>query len=157
MKWPILFAALLVAAPAMAQTKVDGTVGNWRISGEKGDCLVFLGTPQGMVMVASPASGGENHGGVMFAKPGLTDDPAQETSILLIGTGDFTGPFPTRPMEDTDPAIYWRAFPSDTTIDAFPDSWRVRMSRGGSTLAEVTVTGFTQARAALRQCVEKTR
>ena len=157
MKWPILFAALTIAAPAMAQTKVDEKVGAWRISGEKGDCLAFIGTPQGMVMIASPASGGENHGGIMFADPGLADDPAQDTMMSLAGPGIFNGPLVMKAMEDTDPPIYWRAFPSDTTIDAFPDSWQVRMTRGGATLAEVKVSGFAAARTALRACVQKTR
>ena len=157
MKWPILFAALAIAAPATAQTKVDEKVGAWSISGEKGDCLAFFGTPHGMVMIASPASNGENHGGIMFAQPGLAEDPAQNTMISLVGPSIFNGPMVVRPMEDTDPPIFWRAFPSATTIDAFPDIWQVRMTRGGAVLAEVKVSGFVAARASLRSCVEKTR
>lgn len=157
MKSPILLAALLVAAPAIAQTKVDERVGPWRVTGEAGDCLAFFGSPDGMVMVASPAAGGENHGGVMFAKPGFADDPARTTTMELGGAESFSLSFEVRPMDDTNPTIYWRSFASDTTIDAWPDAWLVRMKRGTDTMAQVTVTGFGAARSALRRCVAKTR
>ena len=158
MKSAILLAAMLIVAPATAQEAFDETVGAWRVTGDKGDCVALLGKPQGMVMVLSPASGGENSGGLMVTKPGLTDDSARQTFLTMSGPGTLAGASITKPMDESDdPAIYWRPFPDGSAVDAFPDSWRVKLTRDGSTLVDVPATGFAAARTALKRCVAETR
>jgi len=160
MKLPILFATpfavLVAAAPATAQVKFDEKAGAWSITGEHGDCLAFLKTPQGMIAVLSPATTGENEGGIAVGGPGLSVE-TQETSLVLDGVSNFSGPMGVDPMQEGSPPIYWHSFPAATTIDSWPDSWRARLTRGGATVMEVKATGFTAARATLRRCIASTR
>lgn len=157
MKWLIALAFTLVV-PVAAQAQVKEfpmeQVGPWKVSGKGGDCLVGFMTPNGMLMIASPATGGENQGGMMIAKQGLTvtDGPGQP--IELSGPPSFAGS--RTAIGYSDMPGYWMSFPSATTIDAFPDSWRFKVTKDGATLMDLNITGFTAARAALRRCVTQT-
>ncbi|MDF7773873.1 hypothetical protein P1X14_01330 [Sphingomonas sp. AOB5] len=157
MKWLIALAfASVVPVAAQAQVKEMPmeTVGAWKVSGKGGDCLVGFMTPQGMLMIASPATTGENQGGMMIAKPGLTvaDGPGQP--LQLSGPPTMAGE--RRAIGYSDMPGYWLSFPAATTIDAFPDSWRFKVTKDGATVVDLNVTGFVAARAALRRCVQQT-
>lgn len=158
MKWLIALAFTLVvpvAAQAQVKEMATETVGPWKVSGKGGDCIVGFMTPNGMLMIASPAMGGENQGGMMIARQGLTvtDGPGQP--LELSGPPTMAGS--RSAIGYSDMPGYWMSFPAATTIDAFPDSWRFKVTKEGVTLMDLNVTGFTAARDALRRCVSTTR
>ncbi|MCW3847816.1 hypothetical protein OF829_11250 [Sphingomonas sp. LB-2] len=157
MKWTAMIALALAGIPvaAQAQTQVDEKVGSWSVQGKGGDCIVGTFQPGGMVMVTAPASGGENHGGFMISQREIEVPDGPGATLETTGTGSFSG---TRPMIGySDVPAYWVSFPSDDTIDGFSDNFRVKVSRDGETIIDVSVSGFTEARAALRRCIAKTR
>lgn len=158
MRWPILLAgaACLMPAAAHAQKEMNETVGNWSLSGTDGDCMIATTTPQGIIAIASPATGGENNGGVILSREGLTVPPGRSVAALTFtGAGGFSGDHPGTGYPDI--SAYWVGFPDTRTPDGFSDSWRVTAVRDGKTEIDMTVTGFKAARAALWRCVAETK
>lgn len=157
MKLPILFAAvsLLMPATAQAQARFEQAVGNWSVGGEGGDCAASTIVGDDLVMIYSPASGGENHGGITVSRFSLTVADDEQATLVLSGNWSWAGKHSV--IGYADPAGYWTAFPSDDTADEFPDGWTSIVRRDGNTLITVSVKGFAAALPVLHACVEKTR
>jgi hypothetical protein len=157
MRWPILLALAVTTMPtaAHAQRSMEETIGAWKLTGTGGDCMISVRSGKGLVAIASPATGGENHGGMIISADGVEVQNSDRATLTFTGSGAFAGEHPLTPYSDI--SGYWRSFPSPRAIDGFPDRWRVMVERDDVTIMDVSVTDFTRARAALWRCVDATK
>lgn len=157
MRWPILLtlAVTMMPSAAHAQRTMEEMVGAWKLSGTGGDCMISIGSRQGLVAIASPATGGENHGGIILSLDGVEVRDSDWATMTFSGSGPYAGEHRLTPYSDI--SGYWTSFPSARAIDGFPDRWRVMVERDDVTIMDVSVTDFARARAALWRCVEATK
>jgi hypothetical protein len=157
MKLTWLFALTLAGIPtvAQAQTRVSEKAGAWEVTGEGGDCGIGLMNQTGLLMIVSPATGGENQGGIMISKMGIDVPDGPGATLEIADTGAFAGAHAL--VGTRADSVYWLAFPTASTVDTFSDAFRLKVTRDGKTQVDMQVTGFAAARAALKRCVESTR
>lgn len=156
MKLPVAIAIVMFAVPGTALAQdFSQRVGDWNVSGSGGDCAMSAGSAEGMIMFASPASGGENEGGLALAGPDSWNVVAGRAVIRYGGPGAWAGEHPS--MGTPEFNGYWTALESRTQLDAFPDSWQVKAWKDGTLLVDFPVKGFKAALQALRSCAEQTK
>lgn len=159
MKWSILLvgAACLMPATAHAQKEITDRIGDWTLVGKGGDCMIMTGAPDtGLVAVASPASGGENPGGMFLSKDGMSvpDGPGVGT-VTISGNASWDGPHSLGGASEI--SAFWVAFPDTRTVDGFADRWSLKVERNGKIEIQASVTGFRAANAALKRCAAETK
>lgn len=158
-KWPILLAAAacLMPATALAQKEMSDRIGEWTLVGKGGDCMIMSGSPDtGLVAVASPATGGENSGGLFLSRDGLSvpNGPGVGT-VTISGNTAWDGAHSVGGVSEI--SAFWVAFPDARTVEGFADRWSLTVERDGKTEIQASVSGFRAANAALKRCVTETR
>lgn len=148
-----LLAAIAFVPTAPAQ-RYESSAGGWHVSGEGGSCLASTQIGSFILMIVSPAVGGENEGGFAIASHGFTDLQKRSLPIALEGKGAWARQYDG----DEEPEIhgYWLPFDKASELDGFPDAWHLRAIAAGKAVAEGEVTGFKTAAAELRVCVART-
>jgi len=159
MKSTILIAAAIAAilpAAAQAQTRFSEKVNGWTVAGEGGDCNAStVSGGRDLVMIHSPASGGENQGGFTITRVGAEVAEGESATLTMSGNGGWSGEHPLRGY--ADPPSFWIAFADAGDADTLDDAWTASVSRGGKTVLTMSVTGFAAAREAMHRCVAQTR
>lgn len=149
----LVAATFLVPAAASAQ-RYEKEVAGWSVSGEGGGCLASTQIGSVILLIISPAVGGENEGGLAISSRDFQDLQKHSLSVSLEGKGAWARAY----EGDVEPEIrgYWLAFDKAGDLDLFPDSWHLRATGEGKLIAEGEVAGFKAAAAELRACVTQT-
>jgi hypothetical protein len=149
----LLLGIAATTAPALAQDRYQQQVGGWNVNGGGGDCLAAFRAGSTMLMVVSPASGGENSGAIVLASGDWAVSDG-EAVIELKGSG----PWARKWHGDASADIhgYWLPFDAPAEADQFPDAWQLRAFAGTKAIADFPVSGFKAAVAKMRECVRAT-
>ena len=154
MKSTLVFALALAGIPAAAQAQAEfnENAGAWRVKGSGTSCIAANAQQAGMVMVTAPAPGGQHVGGFMVTARNLNVPDGPGATIEMKGAGPFAGVH--RATGYSDVPAYWTPFTSADILDSLPDGFGIKVVRDGQTQVDVSVTGFSEARKALRRCMD---
>jgi len=153
----LIAAAIATILPAAAQAqRFSEKVGNWTVEGEGGDCNAnAVSGGRDLVMIHSPASGGENQGGFTITRVGTEVVEGESATLIMSGNGGWSGEHSLHGY--ADPPSFWIAFADAGDADTLDDAWTASVTRGGKTVLTMSVTGFAAARDAMHRCVAQTR